>query len=101
MLPQEENGSDGLIGLGEQRLMKLITPIRPYEAYAILIGVSVDTPGLPEALRDKSEGVIGIQNRGFEIVGMSEGDFDDDGLKELIRDIVSNITDQSEGDQLE
>jgi hypothetical protein len=44
-----------------------------YNKFDILFGVSVDTAGLPEGFRSRSQGVLGIQSRGFEIVGISEG----------------------------
>ncbi len=89
----QEAGSDSLIGLGSQRLLKLITPVVPYTDAAILVGVSVDTNGFPEDFRKRSRGVVGIRNRGFEVIGISENDFSGDSLREFVRDTIANILD--------
>ncbi|MDE3167193.1 MAG: hypothetical protein KGN36_15425, partial [Acidobacteriota bacterium] len=58
--------------------------------------LSVDTGGFPAEFRAISLGVIGIHNRGFEIVGLSEGAFGEDILAELILDTVANVIDPAE-----
>jgi hypothetical protein len=93
---REETGSDSVIDLRNQRVLKLITPVPPYDNFDVLFGVSVDTSGFPEAFRLGSQGVIGVQNRGFEIVGISDGVFGDDTLAELVRDTLANIVDPLE-----
>jgi hypothetical protein len=90
-------GSDSVIDLQNQRVLKLITPVWPYDKkFDILFGVSVDTPGFPEDLRSRSEGFVGIKNRGFEIVGITERDFTADALAELVRDTLANIIDPTD-----
>jgi hypothetical protein len=91
---KEEKGSDSVIDLRKQRVLKLITPVPPYNNFDILFGVSVDTAGFPEGLRSRSQGVVGVQNRGFEIVGIS--DYSEESLAELVRDTLSNIIDPTQ-----
>jgi hypothetical protein len=94
---QEESGSDSVIDLRDQRVLKLISPIRPYDAFDILFGLSIDIGGgFPADFRAMSQGVIGINNRGFEIVGLSEGAFGEDALAEVILDTVANVIDPAE-----
>jgi hypothetical protein len=71
----------------------LITPVPPHDRFDLLFGVKVDSLGFPEAFRSRSLGVIGIQNRGFEVVGISEGAFDANTLAELVRDTLANVLD--------
>jgi hypothetical protein len=48
---KEEKGSDSVIDLRNQRVVKLITPLPPYDDFSdILFGVSVDTAGFPESM---------------------------------------------------
>jgi hypothetical protein len=74
-----------------QRCREVITPIGKYHTFDLLLGVSVDSGGLPTAFRSKSLGVIGIKNRGFEIVGLSEGSVNEDALSELVLDTFANV----------
>jgi hypothetical protein len=91
-------GSDSVIDLQNQRVLKLITPVWPPDKkFDILFGVSVDTPGFPEDLRSRSEGFVGIKNRVFEIVGIMERDFTADALAELVRDTLANIIITADG----
>jgi hypothetical protein len=88
---KEEKGSDSVIDLRNQRVVKLITPLPPYDDFSdILFGVSVDTAGFPKAWRSKSQKVIGIKDRGFAIIGLTEADLTID-MAELVRDTLANI----------
>jgi hypothetical protein len=86
----EEKGSDSVIDVRNQRVLKLITPVPPYDDFDILFGVSVETAGFPEEWHSKSRRVVGVQNRGFEIIGINEVDLTAD-LAELVRDALANI----------
>jgi hypothetical protein len=85
-----------VIDLRKQRVLKLITPVPPYNNFDILFGVSVDTAGLPEGFSSRSQGVVGIKSRGFEIVGISEGSLSEETLAELVRDSLPNIMDPAD-----
>jgi hypothetical protein len=84
---KEGEGSDSVIDLQNQRVVKLIRPVDGN--FDILIGVSVDTAGFPEAW--KSEKVVRVRNRTFAIIGIKEGDWTADKLAELVRDTLANI----------
>jgi hypothetical protein len=92
----EGEGSDSVINRQNQRVLKLITPVPPYDNFDILFGVSVDTAGFPERWRSRSQGVVGIQNRGFAIIGIKEGDWTANDLAQLVRDTLANIIDPAD-----
>jgi hypothetical protein len=86
----EEKGSDSVIDVRNQRVLKLITPVPPYDDFDILFGVSVETAGFTEEWHSKSRGGVCVQNRGFEIIGINEVDLTAD-LAELVRETLANI----------
>lgn len=61
-----------------------------------MLGVSVDSLGLPESVSSKPSEVLFFNNQGFRSIGLMDGEFSDDLLRQLVRDIVTNVTDSPE-----
>jgi hypothetical protein len=86
------DGSDSVIDVFGQVVLKVITPQRAYPEFDVLFGVSIDSPGLSQGFRSKTLDTVGINRRGFQIVGVSELAWDEAAVTDLVLDTVSNVS---------
>lgn len=94
-------GSDSVIGTGERRLVKLLTPVpTKFPEAAVCMGVNVACSGFPESVTEaRQTAMIAINKEEFEIIELRDPDMPDQELKDLIRDALAGaaVEDEAEG----
>lgn len=94
-------GSDSVIGTGDRRLVKLLTPVPSrFPDAAVCLGVNVACSGFPESVTEaRQTAMIGINKEEFEIIELRDSDIPDQELKDLIRDALAGaaVEDEAEG----
>lgn len=94
-------GSDGVIGTGERRLVKLLTPVHSrFPEAAVCLGVNVACSGFPESVTEaRQTAVIAINKEEFEIIELRDPDIPDYELKDLIRDTLAGAAVEDEAEE--
>lgn len=95
------DGSDSVIGVADDRLVKVWPPLDEFREAAVCLGVNTSVSGFPDGVLagGRKNRPRGVNNVPFQIIGLREGEMPDEELEQFVRDIVARAAADDESDE--